>query len=48
MASIKEQIQGMQDFKAEYEAFRQEQQQKLDIERQQQAQEKGQDRGFEI
>ena len=49
MASIKEQIQGMQDFKAEYEAFRQEQQQqKLDIERQQKAQEKGQDRGFEI
>ena len=49
MANIKEQMQGMHDFKAEYEAFKQEQQQqKLELERQQQAHDKGQDRGFEI
>ena len=49
MANIKEQVQGMQDFKAEYEAYKQEQQQqKLEIERQQQAHDKGQDRGFDI
>lgn len=49
MANIKEQVQGMQDFKAEYEAYKQEQQQqKLELERQEQAHDKGQDRGFDI
>ncbi|MGP5492963.1 MobA/MobL family protein [Psychrobacter celer] len=49
MANIKEQVQGMQDFKAEYEAYKQEQQQqKLELERQQKTHDKGQDRGFEI
>ena len=49
IANIKEQTQGMQDFKAEYEAYKQEQQQqKLELERQQQTHDKGQDRGFEI
>lgn len=48
IANIKEQVQGIQDFKAEYEAYKQEQQQqKLELQEQQQTLEKGEDRGFE-
>lgn len=48
MVNIKEQVQGMQDFKAEYEAYKQEQQQqKLEIQGQQKDLERFEDKGFE-